>query len=262
MRRWPATARTSPTCATGWNSKTPRRCSKNTQFSVFQSALGSGGQVKLIRYPQGASLSRKEIDDLTALGEDDGREGPGLSAGHGRRRQVAHRQVPDGRRDRGPGRAGRSAAGRPDRASSPTSPTSSPKCWTACAARSPRGRSWPTRTRCTSPGSRTFPSSSGTRTRRAGRSPTTRSPCRTPSIWTYLESDPARCRAYYLRPGLQRLRRRVRLDPYPQARHSGAHLQDAGQDRRADPGPVRPHAGCLRLRRPARTAAWRPALTA
>lgn len=47
----------------------------NTQFSVFQSALGSGGQVKLIRYPQGASLSRKEIDDLTALAKAFGAKG-------------------------------------------------------------------------------------------------------------------------------------------------------------------------------------------
>ena len=48
---------------------------KDTQFSVFQSVLGSGGQVKLIRYPQGASLSRKEIDDLTALAKTMGAKG-------------------------------------------------------------------------------------------------------------------------------------------------------------------------------------------
>ena len=48
---------------------------KDTQFSVFQSALGSGGQVKLIRYPQGASLSRKEIDDLTTLAKTMGAKG-------------------------------------------------------------------------------------------------------------------------------------------------------------------------------------------
>ncbi len=48
---------------------------RNTQFSVFQSVLGSGGQVKLIRYPQGASLSRKEIDDLTTLAKDFGAKG-------------------------------------------------------------------------------------------------------------------------------------------------------------------------------------------
>ena len=47
----------------------------NTQFSVFQGALGSGGQVKLIRYPQGASLSRKEIDDLTTLAKAFGAKG-------------------------------------------------------------------------------------------------------------------------------------------------------------------------------------------
>ena len=47
----------------------------NTQFSVFQSALSGGGQVKLIRYPQGASLSRKEIDDLTVLAKSMGAKG-------------------------------------------------------------------------------------------------------------------------------------------------------------------------------------------
>ncbi len=47
----------------------------HTQFSVFQSALDSGSQVKLIRYPQGASLSRKEIDDLTALVKETGAKG-------------------------------------------------------------------------------------------------------------------------------------------------------------------------------------------
>jgi len=48
---------------------------QDTQFSVFQSVLGSGGQVKLIRYPQGASLSRKEIDDLTTLAKSLGAKG-------------------------------------------------------------------------------------------------------------------------------------------------------------------------------------------
>jgi aspartyl-tRNA synthetase len=47
----------------------------STQFSVFQSALSSGGQVKLIRYPQGAALSRKEIDDLTVLAKSMGAKG-------------------------------------------------------------------------------------------------------------------------------------------------------------------------------------------
>ena len=47
----------------------------DTQFSVFQGALSGGGQVKLIRYPQGASLSRKEIDDLTTLAKAFGAKG-------------------------------------------------------------------------------------------------------------------------------------------------------------------------------------------
>ncbi len=37
-----------------------------SHFGVFQSALEAGGQVKAVRYPGGAALSRKEVD---ALGE-------------------------------------------------------------------------------------------------------------------------------------------------------------------------------------------------
>jgi aspartyl-tRNA synthetase len=48
---------------------------KDTEFTVFRGALESGGQVKLIRYPGGTSLSRKEIDDLTALAKDFGAKG-------------------------------------------------------------------------------------------------------------------------------------------------------------------------------------------
>ncbi|MDQ2798232.1 MAG: aspartate--tRNA ligase, partial [Armatimonadota bacterium] len=48
---------------------------KDTQFVVFKGALDSGGQVKLIRFPSGASLSRKEIDDLTALAKEFGAKG-------------------------------------------------------------------------------------------------------------------------------------------------------------------------------------------
>ena len=48
---------------------------KDTQFSIFQSVLGSGGQVKLICYPSGASLSRKESDDLTTLAKSMGAKG-------------------------------------------------------------------------------------------------------------------------------------------------------------------------------------------
>ena len=46
-----------------------------SDFAVFRSALDSGGQVKLIRYPGGASLSRKEIDDLTQLAKTFGAKG-------------------------------------------------------------------------------------------------------------------------------------------------------------------------------------------
>jgi len=49
---------------------------KDTGFTVFQSVLASGGDVKAIRYPGGASsLSRKDIDDLTALAKEFGAKG-------------------------------------------------------------------------------------------------------------------------------------------------------------------------------------------
>lgn len=47
----------------------------STKFGVFRSALESGGQVKAIRYPGGASLSRKEIDDLGAFARECGARG-------------------------------------------------------------------------------------------------------------------------------------------------------------------------------------------
>lgn len=47
----------------------------STTFSVFQSALDGGGQVKAVRYPGGASLSRKEIDDLTNFCKEFGAKG-------------------------------------------------------------------------------------------------------------------------------------------------------------------------------------------
>ncbi len=48
---------------------------ENTDFAVFRNTLDNGGQVKLIRYPGGASLSRKEIDDLTLLAKEFGAKG-------------------------------------------------------------------------------------------------------------------------------------------------------------------------------------------
>ena len=48
---------------------------EKTEFTVFRNTLDSGGQVKLIRYPGGGSLSRKEIDDLTLLAKDFGAKG-------------------------------------------------------------------------------------------------------------------------------------------------------------------------------------------
>ena len=37
---------------------------RNSKFGVFRNAVASGGIVKGVRYPQGATLSRKETDDL------------------------------------------------------------------------------------------------------------------------------------------------------------------------------------------------------
>ncbi|MCC6484788.1 MAG: aspartate--tRNA ligase [Armatimonadetes bacterium] len=46
-----------------------------TEFGVFKNALESGGQVKAVRYPGGGALSRKEIDDLTAIAKEAGAKG-------------------------------------------------------------------------------------------------------------------------------------------------------------------------------------------
>jgi len=39
----------------------------NSNFSIFNSTIASGGILKGLRYPEGAKFSRKELDDLTAF---------------------------------------------------------------------------------------------------------------------------------------------------------------------------------------------------
>ena len=53
---------------------------KTTEFPVFLSAVEGGGQVKAIRYPGGAKLSRKETDDLQTFCREFGAKGLGTIA--------------------------------------------------------------------------------------------------------------------------------------------------------------------------------------
>jgi aspartyl-tRNA synthetase len=46
-----------------------------SEFSVFQSALASGGQIKGVRYPTGASLSRKEVEQVVDFAKQFGAKG-------------------------------------------------------------------------------------------------------------------------------------------------------------------------------------------
>ena len=46
-----------------------------TQFSVFTAALEAGGQVKAVRYPGGAKLSRREVDELQTFCKEFGARG-------------------------------------------------------------------------------------------------------------------------------------------------------------------------------------------
>ncbi len=48
---------------------------QESQFGVFRKAVAAGGQVKGVRYPGGASLSRREIDELTELVKPYGAKG-------------------------------------------------------------------------------------------------------------------------------------------------------------------------------------------
>jgi aspartyl-tRNA synthetase len=50
-------------------------CLRETTFGVFRSTLDAGGLVKALRYPGGASLSRKEIDTLGSMARDSGAKG-------------------------------------------------------------------------------------------------------------------------------------------------------------------------------------------
>jgi len=46
-----------------------------SEFTVFQSALESGGQVKAVRYPGGAALSRREVEELGQFCKEFGAKG-------------------------------------------------------------------------------------------------------------------------------------------------------------------------------------------
>jgi len=48
---------------------------RESQFAVFRGALDSGGCVKALRYPGGAQLSRKALDDLARMARDFGARG-------------------------------------------------------------------------------------------------------------------------------------------------------------------------------------------
>lgn len=48
---------------------------QNTSFAVFTQTLGNGGTVRGIRFPGGASRSRKEVEDLTAWAQGQGAKG-------------------------------------------------------------------------------------------------------------------------------------------------------------------------------------------
>ena len=48
---------------------------KETGFGVFKAALETGGQIKAIRYPGGASIPRREMDDLVKLSRELGAGG-------------------------------------------------------------------------------------------------------------------------------------------------------------------------------------------
>jgi aspartyl-tRNA synthetase len=47
----------------------------NTSFGVFRSVLDSGGQIKAVRYPGGAKIPRREMDELVALSREFGAKG-------------------------------------------------------------------------------------------------------------------------------------------------------------------------------------------
>ena len=66
----------------------------NSSFGVFKNAIGSGGQVKGVLYPGGASLARSEIDELTEFVKQYGAKGLGVD----RRDRCADVEWQSGRR--------------------------------------------------------------------------------------------------------------------------------------------------------------------
>jgi len=53
---------------------------RETEFAPFTAAIEGGGEVKAVRYPGGATLSRKEVDDLQAFCREFGAKGLGTVA--------------------------------------------------------------------------------------------------------------------------------------------------------------------------------------
>ena len=73
---------------------------RGSGFQVFAGALQSGGQVKAIRVPGKADMTRREIDELTEIARGGGAKGLayiGFTAGG---TAVADREVPERGRDR------------------------------------------------------------------------------------------------------------------------------------------------------------------
>ena len=64
------------------------------EFQAFAQVVAGGGAVKALRIPGAGSMSRKELDDLTAEAKQAGRQGPGLDQGDGRGPELARGQVP------------------------------------------------------------------------------------------------------------------------------------------------------------------------
>ena len=48
---------------------------QNTEFAVFKNVIAGGGQVKAVRYPGGAKLARREMDELVNLSKEFGAKG-------------------------------------------------------------------------------------------------------------------------------------------------------------------------------------------
>ena len=94
---WSVSAPTSPTSATASSCSTRPTVFRDTEFGVTRAAIVAGGRVRGIRIPGGASLSRKQLDEIESYRQGAGRRRPAPPQAGRRCAGGPGREVPEPR---------------------------------------------------------------------------------------------------------------------------------------------------------------------